>query len=227
FLANNSVNLLFAQGLQLAAFAWLNQFAPWHFPTNALTLAIALLLVDFCYYWRHRWEHEINLLWCEHNVHHSSEEYNFSTSIRLPVINPFFGWVFFAPIALLGFDPKLVLGAFFLNLLYQYWVHNHSIGKIPFMDPWLATPANHRVHHARNPEYLDKNYGGILILWDRLFGTYEPEAAKPEFGIVHPIATRNPILINTRPIARLIAKVREQKSATMKLKAVFGKPGAV
>jgi hypothetical protein len=150
FVGNNSMNLFLAQALQLAAFTWIASFVPWKIPTNGLTLAGAFVLVDLCYYWRHRWEHEVHLLWCEHSVHHSSEEYNFSTSLRLPVINPLFGWVFFVPLALLGFPAKLVLAGFFLNLLYQYWIHNNSIGKLPALDYFLSTPSNHRVHHARN-----------------------------------------------------------------------------
>lgn len=227
FLGNNSVNLFLAQALQLAAFTWIAGFVPWKVPTTALTLAGAFVLVDFCYYWRHRWEHEIHLLWCEHSVHHSSEEYNFSTSIRLPVINPLFGWVFFAPLALLGFPAKLVLAGFFLNLLYQYWVHSNSIGKLPVLDAVLSTPSNHRVHHARNPEYLDKNYGGVFIFWDRMFGTYEPEVAKPQFGIVTPIGTRNPVLINTRPFVRMYEKFRKQKTGRNRWLAIFGAPGAL
>jgi sterol desaturase/sphingolipid hydroxylase (fatty acid hydroxylase superfamily) len=224
FGANNSVNLLWGQALQFATLSWLERFAPVHLPTNAYTLAACFLGLDFCYYWRHRWEHEINFLWAEHNVHHSSEEYNFATSLRLPVITPLFGWVFFIPLVLVGFNAKLVMASFFLDLLYQYWVHNDTIGKLPLLDQFLATPSNHRVHHARNPEYLDKNYGGVFIFWDKLFGTYEPERAKPEFGIVHPIGTRNPVLINTRPYARLIDKAAEQRSLRGKLRAVFGRP---
>ena len=151
FLGNNSMNLFLAQAFQLAAFSWIASFSPWKIPTNAYTLAAAFVLVDFCYYWRHRLEHEVHLLWCEHSVHHSSEEFNFSTSLRLPVINPLFGWIFFVPVALLGFPAKLVLAVFFLSLLCQYWIHNHDIGKIPVLDLLISTPANHRVHHARNP----------------------------------------------------------------------------
>jgi sterol desaturase/sphingolipid hydroxylase (fatty acid hydroxylase superfamily) len=140
------------------------------------------------------------------------------------LINPFFGWIFFAPLALLGFSPKLVIASFFLNLIYQYWVHNGGIGRLGWMEKALSTPSNHRVHHARNPQYLDKNYGGILIVWDRLFGTYAPEEEAPEFGIVHPVGTRNPILINLRPITRLIAKVRLQPTLGGKLNALLGPP---
>jgi sterol desaturase/sphingolipid hydroxylase (fatty acid hydroxylase superfamily) len=227
FIGNNSMNLFLAQALQLAAFTWIASFVPWKIPTNGWTLATAFLLVDFCYYWRHRWEHEVHLLWCEHSVHHSSEEYNFSTSLRLPVINPLFGWVFFVPLALLGFPAKLVLAGFFLNLLYQYWIHNHDIRKLPVLDRFLSTPSNHRVHHARNPRYLDKNYGGVFIVWDHLFGTYEPETETTEFGIVTPIGTRNPILVNTRPFVRMYEKMRKQNTTRRKLTAIFGAPGAL
>ncbi len=172
FAANNTVNLLWAQGIQLLVLTWLSAYGPETLPNNAVTLSLCVLGVDFCYYWRHRWEHQIGLLWAEHSVHHSSEEYNFSTSIRLPVITPFFVWIFLIPLIFLGFAPKLIMASYFLDLLYQYWVHNGLIGKLGWVERVLSTPSNHRVHHARNPDYLDKNYGGIFILWDKLFGTY-------------------------------------------------------
>jgi sterol desaturase/sphingolipid hydroxylase (fatty acid hydroxylase superfamily) len=225
FAGNSTMNLFVAQALQLAALAWVASLVPWQLPTNAYSFLACMVGLDLCYYWRHRWEHEIHLLWAEHSVHHSSEEFNFSTSIRLPLVNPFLGWVFFTPLALAGFPAKLILGSYFLNLLYQYWVHNGQIGRLGWLENILSTPSNHRVHHAKNPEYLDKNYGGILILWDRLFGTYAPETVKPAFGIVEPIATQDPLLVNVRPIARLYAKVKQQPTWGRKLRVVFGAPG--
>jgi sterol desaturase/sphingolipid hydroxylase (fatty acid hydroxylase superfamily) len=225
FAGNSSMNLFVAQALQLAALGWVASLMPWQVPVNVYSFAACLITLDLCYYWRHRWEHEIHLLWTEHSVHHSSEEFNFSTSIRLPLVNPLLGWVFFTPLALAGFPPKLILASFFINLLYQYWVHNGQIGRLGWIEHILSTPSNHRVHHARNPEYLDKNYGGILIIWDKLFGTYAPETIKPEFGIVEPIATQNPLLVNLRPIARLYAKTRKQPTLGRKLRVVFGPPG--
>jgi sterol desaturase/sphingolipid hydroxylase (fatty acid hydroxylase superfamily) len=225
FAGNSSMNLFVAQALQLAALGWVASLAPWRVPVNLYSFAACLIALDLCYYWRHRWEHEIHLLWAEHSVHHSSEEFNFSTSIRLPLVNPLLGWIFFTPLAIAGFPPKLILASFFLNLLYQYWVHNGQIGRLGWLEHVLSTPSNHRVHHARNPGYLDKNYGGILILWDKLFGTYAPETVNPEFGIVEPIATQNPLLVNLRPITRLYGKARKQPTFGRKLRVLFGPPG--
>ena len=226
FAGNNTVNLFFAQAIQLAALGWLHRFAPRDWGYSPLTFLACMIGVDFCYYWRHRWEHEINILWAEHSVHHSSEEYNFSTSLRLPWITPLFGWIFFAPLALAGFPAPLILACFFVNLLYQYWVHNDTIGKLPKLDRFLSTPSNHRVHHAANPEYLDQNYGGILILWDKLFGTYAPEGRRPRFGLVDPIGTRNPWLVNYRPFVRVYEKWKAARGFRQGFTALFGAPGA-
>ena len=134
----------------------------------------ALLLVDFCYYWLHRWNHEIRFLWAFHNVHHSSPEFNLTTNIRLSWFSGLVDWVFFVPPVLLGFDVVQVIASIVIVNLYQAWIHTESIGKLGWLDRVFNTPSTHRVHHGRNREYIDKNYGGILILWDRLFGTYEP-----------------------------------------------------
>lgn len=224
FVGNNGMNLLLGQAIQLACLGWLESVVPWSAPGGWFGLVLCMVGVDFCYYWRHRWEHEVHLLWVEHSVHHSSFEYNFATSLRLPLFAPLFAWIFFAPMVLLGFSAKLVIACFFLNLIYQYWVHNGRIGKLGVLDQALSTPSNHRVHHARNPEYLDKNYGGILILWDRLFGTYAAERAAPLYGLVNPIGTQNPILINTRPMVRLWTKAALEPTWRGRMRAVLGRP---
>lgn len=224
FMGNNMVNLFLGQALQLSTFLWLEHYSLQLLPINFSTTILCILAVDFCYYWRHRWEHKIQIIWAEHSVHHSSKEYNFSTSLRLPWITPLFGWIFFAPAVLVGFPSQLVMASYVINLLYQYWVHNEVIGKLKFLDSFLVTPSNHRVHHARNKIYLDKNFGGIFVVWDWLFGSYEPETEKPEYGIVHPIESQNPLIVNWEPFRRIFAKFSEAKTGKEKLSVFFGPP---
>ena len=135
----------------------------------------AIVLYDLAYYWNHRAGHRITLFWAAHAVHHQSEDYNLSTALRQTSTGWMFGWIFYLPIALLGFPPEVVGVAGLINLLYQYWVHTEQVGKLGWFDRVFCSPSNHRVHHAVNDAYLDKNYGGILILWDRLFGTFQEE----------------------------------------------------
>ncbi len=137
----------------------------------------ALVFYDFCYYWQHRLSHESAVLWASHVVHHQSQEFNLSTALRQTSSGVFLGWIFYLPMALAGVPP-LVMGVVALvDLLYQYWVHTEQIGRLGWFDRWFCSPSNHRVHHAVNDRYLDKNYGGILIVWDRIFGSFRDEDA--------------------------------------------------
>ena len=145
-------------------------------PADALWVWVAaIVLYDLAYYWNHRAGHRITLLWAAHAVHHQSEDYNLSTALRQTSTGWLFGWIFYLPLAVLGFPPEVVGVAGLINLLYQYWVHTEQVGKLGWFDRVFCSPSNHRVHHAVNDAYLDKNYGGILILWDRLFGTFQEE----------------------------------------------------
>ena len=135
----------------------------------------AVVLYDLCYYWNHRAGHRITLLWAAHAVHHQSEDYNLSTALRQTSTGWMFGWVFSLPLAILGYPPEVVAVAGLIDLLYQYWVHTEHVPKLGWFDRVFCSPSNHRVHHAVNDEYLDKNYGGIFIFWDRLFGTFKEE----------------------------------------------------
>jgi alkylglycerol monooxygenase len=202
-------------------------YLPWTIPTNVFTIAGAFLLVDLCYYWRHRWGHEINLLWCEHSVHHSSGELNLSTGLRSSLFTAFYGWAFFLPLTLFGFPINLLFGCFIINQIFNLYVHGDSIGKIPVLDSFINTPSNHRVHHGLNPQYKNKNYGGVFIFWDKIFGTYEAEIDKPDYGLSIPIGTRNPFLINILPFVGMYEKFQKQRNWKRKLTAIFGSPGAL
>ena len=159
---------------------------------------VAALGWDFCYYWFHRVSHEISILWAAHAVHHQSEDYNLSTAQRQTSTGFLFGWVFYVPLFLIGFPLEVLLTVAAVNLIYQFWVHTQVVRRLGVLDRMLVTPSNHRVHHAQNVRYIDKNYGGMLILWDRMFGTYEEERDDDPviFGVRKPLENWNPFWAN-------------------------------
>lgn len=159
--------------------------------------AIALMLgVDFCFYWFHRIAHEYAAPWATHVVHHQSEEYNLTVALRQSALEGCFAWVFYLPLAVIGFPPAWYVAMSALNLLYQFWIHTEAIGSLGPLEWVLNTPSHHRVHHARNPKYLDKNYAGMFIIWDRLFGTFQPEEEEPVYGLTKPLQSFNPLWAN-------------------------------
>jgi sterol desaturase/sphingolipid hydroxylase (fatty acid hydroxylase superfamily) len=160
--------------------------------TSFISWILAFLIYDFFYYWSHRMSHEWNLFWASHVVHHSSEEFNLTVALRQPALG-IFNWIFYLPMAIVGFSPEFFLLHGQINLIYQFWIHTRTIGRLGFLELFLNTPSHHRVHHGRNPKYIDKNYGGILILWDKIFGTFQGEEEEPAYGIKYPIKTWNPL----------------------------------
>ena len=143
--------------------------------TQTLWVWIAVFVIyDFLYYWNHRFGHEVSLFWAAHVVHHSSEDYNLTTALRQTSGN-FFNFIFFLPLAFFGVDPLMLITIGSINLVYQFWVHTQHVGKLGFVEWFMVTPSNHRVHHAQNQQYLDRNYGGVFIIWDRIFGSYQDE----------------------------------------------------
>ena len=166
---------------------------------------LALLAWDFCYYWKHRCGHEISVLWAAHAVHHQSEEYNLSTALRQSSSDFLFGWIFFLPLFVIGFPLEVIITVNAIDLIYQFWVHTRHIDRLGWYDRVFVSPSNHRVHHAQNERYIDKNYGGILILWDRLFGTFEEESDDEPvvFGVRKPLANWNPFWANVQVYAYL------------------------
>lgn len=161
----------------------------WSWPV----FAVCFVLDDFIYYWRHRASHRVRWLWADHVNHHSSQHYNLSTALRQSWGGPLTpGLLFQAPLVLLGFPPAMIVFVHGLNLIYQFWIHTESVARLPkALEAVMNTPSHHRVHHATNPQYLDSNYAGVFIVWDRLFGTFVPEEEAPRYGIVHNIATFN------------------------------------
>ncbi len=185
----------------------------------------AMVLWDFLYYWDHRWMHEVRLLWANHVTHHSSQRYNLSTALRQPWSSFLTFWVF-SPMPLLGYPAAKVAKAGQLNLLYQYWIHTEAIDRLPApIETVFNTPSHHRVHHGANRQYLDRNYGGILIVWDRLFGTFEPEVRRVKYGLTKNIATYNPLRIAYHEMAAIVGDVRRATGLRNKLGHVLGRPG--
>lgn len=176
-------------------YVWLSQFALWDLSGLWWMWPALILAEDFCYYWYHRFGHEVRFFWASHVNHHSSRFYNLSTALRQSWTTPLTGWIFWVPLVLVGFPVELILLQKALNLLYQYWIHTESVGRLGPLEWVLNTPSHHRVHHGRNLRYLDKNYGGIFIIWDRIFGTFQEEDEPVEYGLVHNLETYNPITI--------------------------------
>jgi len=156
---------------------------------------LALLFYDLCYYWTHRMDHEVGVLWAAHVVHHSSEYYNLSTALRQTASGFLFGWIFYLPMAVAGVPPYMFVVVGLIDLLYQYWVHTELVGRLGWLDYILVTPSNHRVHHGQNDYCIDRNYGGIFIFWDHLFGTFEMERANEKicYGVRKPLHSFNPL----------------------------------
>ncbi|NCN39742.1 sterol desaturase family protein [bacterium] len=207
--------------------SWANNVVPWSIPVNWMSFIALLVLVDFAYYWKHRKEHEWSVLWCQHHVHHSSQEYNLSTSLRLPWLGSYFTPPFFLPLAFLGFDALMIISTYQILLAYQYLVHTEMVGKLGPLENILNTPSRHRVHHGRNEKYLDKNYGGILIVWDKIFGTLAEETTPVEYGTVKLIKTVNPIKVNVLPWIDLWGHLKRRKGITAKAKALFLSPSEI
>ncbi|WP_444918600.1 sterol desaturase family protein [Microbulbifer sp. JMSA003] len=181
---------------------------------NVWHLALAVLAYDFCYYWKHRICHEVNIFWAEHLVHHQSEDYNLSTALRQSSGGLQLDWIFYLPLLLIGLPAEIVIVAGAIDLIYQFWVHTQKIPKIRWLEWFVITPSNHRVHHAQNAVYVDKNYGGILILWDRLFGTYQQELETEPclYGVRKPLNTFDPVAANLQHLKRMAIDAWHTKS---------------
>ena len=185
----------------------------------------AMVLWDFLYYWDHRWMHEVRLRWANLVTLHSSQRYDLATALRQPWSGFLTFWVF-APMPLLGYASKTTMRAGQLNLLYQYWIHTEAIDRLPAAaEQVLNTPSHHRVHHGANQQYLDKNYGGILIVWDRLFGTFEPEVRRIKYGLTKNIKTYNPLRIAYHEMADIARDVRSAGNMRDRLGYVLRRPG--
>jgi sterol desaturase/sphingolipid hydroxylase (fatty acid hydroxylase superfamily) len=185
---------VFAAAVLTGGYVWLYQYRFFTFaPGSIWPWVIAFFAIDFAYYWWHRGSHEINVLWAVHEVHHQSEDYNLAVALRQAVLSVWTLWPLHLPLALIGVPPVPFLIMSALSTLYQFWIHTELIGHMGWFERVFNTPAQHRVHHATNPRYLDKNYAATLCIWDRMFGTFEEEKEQPVYGLVKPLGTFNPL----------------------------------
>ncbi|XHS77996.1 sterol desaturase family protein [Burkholderiaceae bacterium UC74_6] len=217
--------------LQSGIYAWVLQrvhgfhglhAGRWNTP---LGWVLVVLCYDFCDYWLHRASHESALFWAAHAVHHQSEHFNLSTALRQESFYSVMGFPFFLPLALLGFSTGQFLTAGMVVLLYQFWIHTEHIGRLGWLDRVFSTPSNHRVHHAVNPGYLDRNYGAMLVVWDRLFGTFAEETEPCVYGTVTPLANWNPLWGVAQFYAEIGRRVARTPRWQDKLRVIFKSPG--
>lgn len=201
---------------------------PW-FTVDAAALAswsVVFVLVDLCYYFSHRYAHEINILWAGHVVHHSSEEYNLPVALRQSALHGLMSWVFYVPLALLGVPWRMFVACNAINLVYQFWIHTRAVGTMGRLTEWVMnTPSHHRVHHGVNPKYQDKNYAGVFIVFDRLFGTFVQEEDEPVYGITKPLKSWNPLWANVHVFVQIAKDAWRAERWRDKLRLVFGRPG--
>jgi sterol desaturase/sphingolipid hydroxylase (fatty acid hydroxylase superfamily) len=210
----------------VALFVWSHRVAT--IPLNtAWGLALLFLAEEFAYYWMHRAGHRIRWMWASHMVHHSPAHIHLASAVRLGLTEILSAtWLFYLPLYLLGFNPLAVGGMLAINLFYQYWLHTDLVGRLGPLEWVFNTPSHHRVHHASNGEYLDRNYGGILIIWDRLFGTFAQEQPQiaVKYGLVHPIKSVNPLKIVFHEWFSIASDVSRARSWRERLRQLFGRP---
>ena len=225
----SQITAVFHNAYIIGIYAWVaHYFSFFQLPADAIWVWVSgLFLYDFLYYWLHRFGHETNILWAAHVVHHQSEEYNLSTALRQPSLGALIARLFYLPMAILGFPVQMVIVIGLIDLIYQFWVHTQHIDKLGWFDRIFVSPSNHRVHHAVNDLYLDKNYGGILIIWDRIFGTFiEEQAAHPVvFGTRKSLRSWNPLWANLEVYQALAVDAWRTKRWRDKLKIWFMPPG--
>ncbi len=186
----------FILGIVYVGYVYVSEtFVSWSMPINIWTILIAVLACDFLYYWEHRLAHEVRILWTQHAVHHSSRHMNVLVAIRFGPFEGAISTVVHFPLILIGIPPELVFFGILAVLAYQGWIHTEAIGRLGFLDGIFNTPSNHRVHHGCDDKYLDRNYGGVLIIWDRFFGTYQREEEKPRFGLKRDFDSVNPLRV--------------------------------
>jgi len=198
---------------------------PWSIEVSWWSLALVVLLADITYYWEHRIAHEVRLLWTQHAVHHSSRDYNIVTGFRFGPLEGLWSLVAHIPLAMMGFAPEAIIFGVIVVLAYQTWLHTELIGKMGFLERILNTPSHHRVHHGSDEKYLDKNYGGILIVWDRIWGTFQVEEETPRYGLKRDFDSQNPIAVWFSEWPGLFKDVGRAKSLTEVMGYLFKHPG--
>lgn len=212
------------------AFFWLfvlayEHVARWHLPNTWWAFLVTVVAVDVCYYWQHRFVHRVRVGWAAHQAHHSSEFMNFGTALRQKW-NPWFDVLFLVPIPLLGMSPGVMYVGLGVNLIFQFFVHTEMVDRLPRpIELVFNTPSHHRVHHGSDPIYLDRNYAGILIVWDRMFGTFQPELHRPTYGLTHSVDTYHLLTLQYGHYADLWRDLRTADGWRDRLGYLFRPPG--
>jgi len=226
-LGNVGINLLFKIAFIYGTVLIYNTI-PWRMELNWWTLIPCFVIYDFCSYWAHRVSHFNRFFWATHVVHHSAEHYNLTVSFRLSWVQHF-KLIFFLPIGLAGFHPVVFFVVNQISVLFQFWQHTEYVDRLhPFIERFIVTPSNHRVHHGSNERYIDKNFGAVFIFWDKLFGTYQKEDEKPVYGITTKIDNSlNPLYLNFHEYKDIIKDVKESRTLRQKMFCIFGSPSDV
>lgn len=216
---------LFTVGAYVLAFELLGSYRLWEWSGLWWHWVIAFIAIDLAYYWSHRVSHQVNLFWVGHVVHHQSEDYNLSVALRQGAFQKMLMFWVYLPLAAIGLPAEMFAVCMGFNLLYQFWIHTEYIKTMGPLEWVLNTPSHHRVHHGRNPKYIDKNHAGVLIIWDRMFGTFQKEEETPTYGITRPTNTFNPVMAHAQPFIRLFRDVRSVPGIGDKLRFLFNSPG--
>ncbi|MCI5047223.1 MAG: sterol desaturase family protein [Aquisalinus sp.] len=217
---------VFIMGFAYAGYVWLAEnYVDWTLPINIWTILLAILVCDFVYYWEHRFAHEWRVFWTQHAVHHSSRYFNAAVAIRFGPFEGLLSAIFHLPLVFLGFPPSLVFMGILTVLAYQTWIHTELIGKLGILEGVLNTPSNHRVHHGCDEKYIDKNYGGILIIWDRLFGSYQAEEETPQYGLKRDFSSINPFVVWFSEVPQFLRDLGNAQTMGDVWRVLFGKPG--
>jgi len=223
----NVVVGLVSKGMVFAIFIGIHKFALFPIGYQWWAWVLAFFADDFSYYWFHRSSHECRFFWASHVVHHSSQRYNLSTALRQTWTGGFFSFVFWLWMPLIGFQPIMIFTMQAISLLYQFWIHTELVKHVGVLELVMNTPSHHRVHHATNPQYIDRNHAGILIIWDKIFGSFEPEQEPCIYGLTSNIGTFNPLRIAFHEWIAIVRDVRSARTWRDRLIAVFGNPGAI
>jgi len=212
--------------LLMALMHWVYDHRFFSVPFNMWTAVPLFLLLEFSYYWFHRCSHRVRWFWCAHVVHHSGQHMSLSTAMRQSMLYPVTGyWLFFLPLMLIGLSPELTMALYAVDLAYQFFVHTESVRRMPAWYEYVfVTPSHHRVHHGRNPSYIDKNYGGVLILFDRWFGTFAEEAEPVDYGIVNQVQSNNILTLNFHEIVAMVRDMLRPGPLWLRLKHVWAPP---
>jgi len=222
----NQVSNIFSKLVTIGVYTFVYEYASiLQLQQSWLNFAILFVLYDLCFYWSHRMSHEISLFWGGHVVHHQSEDFNLSVALRQSSTAFIWSTPFYLPLAIMGFHPIqfVLVGGF--NLLYQFWIHTEHIGKLGWVETIMNTPSHHRVHHGRDPKYIDKNYAGVLITWDKIFGTFKEEEETPTYGITKPVNSWNPVYANFAHYIDLYHYLKQSRSWSDTKNMLFKHPG--